>query len=131
MHADQFGLYASPDNNFNRATLIKAKLVRTQPDVLKPVVTNLSGGVAMPGGIIFLLPLCSVIIWAILIFRLSNICNVARDKMVGVNYCYQVPCKNCRFFTNSPYLKCAVHPSIALTKQAVNCSDYWHQDRCC
>ena len=35
------------------------------------------------------------------------------------------PCKTCHFFfANKHYLKCAVHPSTVLTKQAINCPDY-------
>lgn len=38
------------------------------------------------------------------------------------------PCSSCRFFSQNAYLKCAVHPSIALTKQALNCSNFWALD---
>lgn len=38
------------------------------------------------------------------------------------------PCSNCRFFSQNAYLKCAVHPSIALTKQAIDCSNFWALD---
>ena len=38
----------------------------------------------------------------------------------------QVPCRNCKFFANeNQYLKCAVRPDAVLTKQAINCSDYY------
>ena len=33
-------------------------------------------------------------------------------------------CRNCQFYATNPYLKCAVHPSVVLTKQARNCIDY-------
>jgi hypothetical protein len=36
----------------------------------------------------------------------------------------QVPCSKCRFFSNNPYLKCAVQPTIAMTKEAIGCSDF-------
>ncbi|MCU0549953.1 MAG: hypothetical protein MUC48_11450 [Leptolyngbya sp. Prado105] len=35
-----------------------------------------------------------------------------------------MPCRSCQFFSNNGYLKCAVNPSIALTKSAIDCSDY-------
>lgn len=41
----------------------------------------------------------------------------------------EVPCRNCRFFSHNPYLKCAVNPSIAMTAQAIDCSDYKPEDR--
>lgn len=36
----------------------------------------------------------------------------------------QISCKRCRFFSNNPYLKCAVQPIIAMTKEAINCSEF-------
>lgn len=35
-----------------------------------------------------------------------------------------IPCKKCHFYSNNTQLKCAVHPSTALTDQAENCPDY-------
>lgn len=35
-----------------------------------------------------------------------------------------IPCRNCQFFSNNYYLKCAVRPSIAMTGAAIDCSDY-------
>ncbi len=37
----------------------------------------------------------------------------------------QIPCKLCRFFSQNYYLKCAVHPDIALKAEAINCPDYY------
>jgi RNA polymerase subunit RPABC4/transcription elongation factor Spt4 len=37
---------------------------------------------------------------------------------------HQIPCHNCQFFTNNYRLKCTVHPSIANTEEAIDCSDY-------
>lgn len=36
----------------------------------------------------------------------------------------QNTCKKCKFYNANPYLKCALHPSLVLTKQAQNCIDY-------
>lgn len=36
----------------------------------------------------------------------------------------KIPCNNCRFFNDNYYIKCAVRPCSALTKDAINCSDY-------
>lgn len=36
----------------------------------------------------------------------------------------RVPCMNCHFYTMNPHLKCAVNPSVVLTKQAIDCPDY-------
>ncbi|KJH69704.1 hypothetical protein UH38_22540 [Aliterella atlantica CENA595] len=37
----------------------------------------------------------------------------------------QIPCKLCRFFSHNYYLKCAVHPDLALKAEAINCPDYY------
>jgi hypothetical protein len=44
--------------------------------------------------------------------------------------CHQaIPCKNCRFtYHNFLYVKCAIHPSKAMKKEAIGCSDYWAKD---
>jgi RNA polymerase subunit RPABC4/transcription elongation factor Spt4 len=36
----------------------------------------------------------------------------------------QIPCSNCQFFVDSRYLKCPVHPKIALSEAAIGCDDY-------
>ena len=36
----------------------------------------------------------------------------------------QTNCTKCRFFDNNSYLKCAVHPSRVLKKEAQECLDY-------
>jgi len=40
----------------------------------------------------------------------------------------QIPCRRCRFFKDTHYLKCAVHPNTALKAEAVNCDDYHPQN---
>lgn len=45
-------------------------------------------------------------------------------KHAHTQSCEPIPCRNCRFFKDSRYLRCAVHPSTVLTKQALNCLDY-------
>ena len=38
-------------------------------------------------------------------------------------------CRSCQFYAKNSYLRCAVHPSIVLTKQADNCLDYCHKHK--
>jgi hypothetical protein len=40
-----------------------------------------------------------------------------------------VPCKNCQFFNNNNYLKCAVNPAEALTEKAHDCREYIPQPK--
>ncbi|MBW4515714.1 MAG: hypothetical protein KME11_10860 [Timaviella obliquedivisa GSE-PSE-MK23-08B] len=35
-----------------------------------------------------------------------------------------IPCGKCRYFSSNSYVPCAVHPSKALTVEAVDCADY-------
>lgn len=37
---------------------------------------------------------------------------------------HQIPCAQCRFFTNQSVLKCPVHPTTALSEQAIDCPDF-------
>lgn len=41
-----------------------------------------------------------------------------------LNHFNRVPCMKCRFFNMNPHLKCAVNPSVVLTKGAIDCRDY-------
>jgi hypothetical protein len=35
-----------------------------------------------------------------------------------------IPCHKCRYFSSNSYVHCAVHPSRAMTPEAIDCSDY-------
>ncbi|MBE9016254.1 hypothetical protein IQ272_08895 [Chroococcidiopsidales cyanobacterium LEGE 13417] len=41
-----------------------------------------------------------------------------------LNRLHQVPCINCHFYSMNPHLKCAVNPSVVLTRRAIDCPDY-------
>ncbi|AFZ56617.1 hypothetical protein H6G54_00470 [Anabaena cylindrica FACHB-243] len=74
---------------------------------------------------IALTPLSFVFVWAIFLFILQKIRSNLDNKIAfSVNTVHQVPCKNCKFFANNHYLKCAVKPDIVLTEEAINCSEY-------
>jgi hypothetical protein len=45
-------------------------------------------------------------------------------KVITTQSLDQIPCRNCQFFKENQYLRCAVHPAIALTQQAIDCQDY-------
>lgn len=95
----------------------------TQPS---PVVQNPStptDTTHVLNGVLYTLPVLILVVWTIAVYRLSNP-KVRVNQEITSRSSGQVPCRTCRFFTNNPYLKCAVHPSIALTKQAIDCTDY-------
>lgn len=66
-----------------------------------------------------------IICWAAIFFMLSKRVRFTRKEIaVDLKTLHQIPCKNCKFYSNDPHLKCAVNPSIVLTEQAIDCSDY-------
>jgi len=72
----------------------------------------------------FLIPICFVMAWGIVLIMGWSILAALRDGVKQVKNLHQIPCANCLFFTNSYYLKCPVHPSIALSEGAIGCRDY-------
>lgn len=71
--------------------------------------------------------LCCAIAWILVWIALSDLWTTIRDGVASVKRSHQIPCANCQFFTNSPYLKCTIHPCKALTEDAINCYDYYPQ----
>ncbi len=110
--------YLSGKNSYNQITLIEAKVVQATDTTTKPPIGNTT--------YLLLAPICFMIVCGIVFFIVLYLCNVAdkKDRIVTLNHFKQVPCRNCRFFKDNYYLNCAVHPSIVLTKEALNCSDY-------
>ena len=60
--------------------------------------------------------LVTICAWSVLSLLLDA---VARAKKM-----HQIPCTQCRFFTNNYSLKCTVNPGTANTEKAIDCSDY-------
>ncbi len=55
---------------------------------------------------------------------LSNMMKVTRNTLMNISQANKLPCRKCKFFSYNSYLQCALHPSIVLTPEAMNCSDY-------
>lgn len=63
--------------------------------------------------------------WVIFFIILRKVRTFLDNKMVfTINSSHRVPCKNCQYFSNNHYLKCAVNPCVVLTEEAQNCSEY-------
>lgn len=100
--------------NFNHVIRSEIKQEQAKPD-----------GFNVPDLLIFLTPLSFVISWVFFLLVLRKVRTALDNKMVfTISHLQQVPCKNCRFFSNNHYLKCAVKPDIVLTEEAINCSEY-------
>lgn len=93
---------------------VESERVKTEKAENKPIVTNLSLGIVLLICIICFIMLSKS--WAATQEDLEDIIETASFS--------QSPCRKCLFFSNNLYLKCAVHPTIVLTKEASNCRDY-------
>jgi hypothetical protein len=62
--------------------------------------------------------------WGFIIFVGWTVWLMVREAANQASKMHQIPCSNCKFFTNDYTLKCTVHPSIALTEAAIHCPDY-------
>ncbi|MBW4644974.1 MAG: hypothetical protein KME23_18610 [Goleter apudmare HA4340-LM2] len=82
-------------------------------------------GFTIPDIAISLSPIGFVFSWVVFFILLRKIRTFIENKMVfTVHNSHKVPCKNCQYYSNNHYLKCAVKPSIVLTDEAHNCSEY-------
>ncbi len=129
MHtSDLFRLYVSAQKSVHQSTLTEANLPKATHNDTKAHDGDISFAA------VFLAHISFMFVWAIVVFLVSFVCkaledppeNAAQDKdeIVSIKHLEQHTCKKCQFFNNNYFLKCAVHPTTALTKQALNCSDY-------
>lgn len=66
-----------------------------------------------------------IVAWVVFFLMLSKLRTVVDNKIVfSINSLNKLPCQNCEFFCSNNYLKCAVQPSMVMTEEAKNCSDY-------
>jgi hypothetical protein len=72
----------------------------------------------------FFVPLCFVLAWLLVGAVIWSLVSVLRTVIYNAKVMHSIPCANCQFFTNTHYLKCPVHPSTALSQDAINCPDY-------
>ena len=72
---------------------------------------------------------CFVTIWGLFFMMLWSMWKAACIGIANVKRLHQIPCADCRFFTNDFRLKCTVHPTCALTEEAINCSDFCLKNR--
>jgi uncharacterized protein YpmS len=72
----------------------------------------------------FLIPICFVIAWTMIILVFVNLWTATRETVKTAQKMHQIPCHNCQFFTNNYRLKCTVNPYIANTEEAIGCKDH-------
>ncbi|NJL46752.1 MAG: hypothetical protein HC929_03655 [Leptolyngbyaceae cyanobacterium SM2_5_2] len=71
-----------------------------------------------------LVPLCFVVAWSLVALTVWQLVAVTRDGMKRAQVMHQIPCAECRYFTNNHLLKCPLHPKTALSEAAIDCTDY-------
>lgn len=104
----------STDTNFHQLTRSEVKQEQAQTNNLN-----------VPDIVVSLAPVGLLFSWIIFFIALQKIRRSLDNKIVfKINTIHKVPCKNCQFYSNNNYLKCAVQPSIVLTEEAKNCSEY-------
>lgn len=69
-------------------------------------------------------PICFVLAWLLVGAVVWTVVSALRAAIHNAKTLHSIPCANCQFFTNTHYLKCPVHPSEALSQEAINCPDY-------
>lgn len=112
------------EDNFNQTTLMETKLFLATASTTKVQTGIMSHGSQL------VIAICLIIVWKIsVVIFISSFCKFIRNSKLSRKRFREVPCSNCRYFNKSHYLKCAVHPSNVLTKEAINCSDYWSHSR--
>ena len=102
------------NRNFSQVTRSEVKQEQIQPDALNihDIALTLS-------------PIALLFSWVLFFLILQKIRTFLDNKMVfAVKGSHKVPCKNCRFYSNNHYLKCAVQPSLVLTEEAKDCPEY-------
>ena len=120
MHNSEFlNRDAVSERNFNRADLSETFLSKA------PVSEAPLREVTVPDQGLVLVPICFVLlVWSLVLLVRLDLWKTVRNRVDTVKSFEKIPCLNCQFFKNNPYLKCAVHPSTALSAEALNCPDY-------
>lgn len=71
--------------------------------------------------------ICFIIAWGISLSSCWTIYQNGRAGFMHIKRLHQIRCYNCKYFTDSCYLKCTVNPQIAGSEDAIDCRDYQPQ----
>lgn len=78
----------------------------------------------MPPLEILRVTLVPLIISGLVIAFVITLLMAVNDGIWRLRRLHQVPCYRCKFYTDSPYLKCPVRPLEAGSEAALDCKDY-------
>lgn len=111
------------ERNFQRTEL--SEVSSNQP----PLIETPNNEVTEPSAQFLIIPMGFLVIaWAMSFFSRLDFRKTVGKNLDSIKRCPEVPCSNCRFFKNEPYLKCAVHPLKVGSVEALNCPDCWPLD---
>ena len=71
-----------------------------------------------------IIPVVFVTALAFLFFKQVKYRKERYHRTATIKRLSSIPCYKCKFFDNNQQLPCAVQPSMVLTEQAFDCSDY-------
>ncbi len=84
--------------------------------------------VAAPGENVVLAGLCGVVVMSLVIFIRRNQLRrkALRREVEGGSElsAKELPCGRCQYFSDNPYLPCAVNPGEVLTEEARDCGSF-------
>lgn len=109
----------SADESFHQMTFIAANPTDATHNPIKSQVENTNSV------ILFLAPICFIGVCASIVFLLSFFGKSSQKTKVTIKPLQPIPCRKCRYYNHNQYIQCAVHPSLVLTKEALNCSEYY------
>lgn len=118
-----FAPSGSKASDLSHSKTVEVQLAQAEPNIANPDASAISTNT------LFLIPISLLTAWAISVVIYSDILTILKHGFLAVKHSNQVPCRNCRFFQNNPYLRCAVNPATALTDKASDCSDYCPQNK--
>ncbi|MEM1253165.1 MAG: hypothetical protein AAGI69_12075 [Cyanobacteria bacterium P01_H01_bin.21] len=72
----------------------------------------------------YLGPVCFILAWSVVGLGLWQVIAATRDGVQRARTMHRIPCSDCRFFTNQAVLKCALHPTTAMSEEAIGCGDF-------
>ncbi|NJL10323.1 MAG: hypothetical protein HC908_09540 [Calothrix sp. SM1_7_51] len=102
--------------DINQSKVMEIRLVEIQQETTQPKTVKFEEKV-IPAELGYIIPITTLALWAIAAWKISNAFKHVKSK-IEINRCScQTPCKNCKYFADNFYLKCAIHPSTVLTKE--------------
>jgi hypothetical protein len=76
------------------------------------------------------LVLC-ITVWTLIFTYISwRTIAIARKAVNHLQRLHQIPCNKCAYFTGDYRLKCTVHPTIAMSENAIGCRDFSCRRNC-